>query len=157
VEGRWQTVLDGYVGNLLDKVLLARVQPMALDGGVLTLGGRLDALELRQIESCRKALETRLAEEFGTPLRVRFGADDSPPAGTTAAPIVGGIDIVEEGAAFDRADQLPAEDNLPVDDEPGLSLIETAARMFGGEIVPEPAEAGHASDAVPVPYDDHGS
>jgi DNA polymerase-3 subunit gamma/tau len=157
VEGRWQTVLDGYVGNLLDKVLLARVQPMALEGGVLTLGGRLDALELRQIESCRKALETRLTEEFRTTLRVRFGTDDSPPAGTTGGPIVAGIDTVDEGAAINGPDELPAEDHLPVDDESGLSLIETAVRMFGGEIVPEPAEAGHASDAVSVPYDDHGS
>jgi DNA polymerase-3 subunit gamma/tau len=162
VQGRWQAVLDGYVGNLLDKVLLARVAPIALDAGVLTLGGPLDALELRQIESCRKAIEARLAAEFGNPLLVRFGADERPPAETTEPPKEREVSASENlSPARDEAEpdwpELPPDDHaLAGDDDSSLLLVEAAARMFGGEIVPDAPEPGHASAASPVPYDDQG-
>jgi DNA polymerase-3 subunit gamma/tau len=155
VQGRWQSVVDGYVGNLLDKLLLARVHPAALGGGVLTLGGRLDALELRQIESCRKTLESRLGEEFGTVLRVRFEGDAGPPADSALPAAEGGVDRVGEDDEPNWA-EAPLDDDRLLSDESALSLVETAARMFGGEIVPDLPEAGSASTASAVPYDDHG-
>jgi hypothetical protein len=187
VQGRWQAVLDGYVGNLLDKIMLARLHPAALQDGVLTLGGRLDALELRKIESCRKGLETRLVGVFDFPLRVRFAGDDSRPP-EPVEPSVGGVTASaaspmltasppapmlmaapsgpvtaapseEFGGSSEPEwhDDVPTPDEyFPSDDEAELSLAETAARLFGGEIVADAPESGRKSRPASVPYDDHG-
>ena len=144
VEGRWPSIMDRFVGSLFGKVLLARVRPVALEDGLLTLGGRLDTLELKQVESCRQGVEHLLQEDFRLPLRVRFIADDrapveaalpDAPAPTTTA--VAGPREPWEGDEPEWPEPDVAALENDVDDEGELSLAETAARMFGGEIVPD--------------------
>jgi hypothetical protein len=76
VEGQWPSLVDHYVGSLFDKLLLAKVLPTAVSDGVVTLGGPLDAIELRQIDAARKSIEAQLSEAFETTVRVRFGTAD---------------------------------------------------------------------------------
>ncbi len=147
LQARWGSLVDRYVGNLFGKVLLSRVQPTDLQHGALTLGGRLDALELRQIEGCRHGVESLLLEDFGVPLQVRFIADDRAPtegAGDTSEP------PESEAAAAAPAAEDPVlapwetgdtewayPDPSEPDEDTELSLVEAAARLFGGEVVPD--------------------
>jgi hypothetical protein len=157
LEARWSAVVDRYVGSLLGKVHLSRVRPIALQDGVLTVGGRLDALELKQIEACRQGVERLLMEDFGVPLRVRFLADDSvapnPPIGVQGGPDLassapapatsaGGAgpqvapEVWETGEP-DWPDPEPELVDGGLDDDAGIPLVEAAARLFGAEVVPD--------------------
>lgn len=162
VEGSWPSLLDRYVGTLHEKLLLARVRPIALRDGVLTLGGTLDALELRQIESARKVLERLLAGAFGIPLLVQFVADEGP-ASDAAEPArlkpeagANAVRSTERDPAEGASASPEVEAPMLIEDEPVLSLAEAAARIFGADVVSDVGDVEGSPTGWPVPYDDHG-
>jgi hypothetical protein len=132
VEARWPALVDGLQGgSLADKLFLSQVRPTALEGGVVTLGGDVDLLELQRREaSCRRVVEAALAQDFGLPLRVRFGASPLPAEAPAAQPAP---------PAPARAAVPSWPDPTP---EPGLpSLDEYAAELFGGRLIVEDVDA----------------
>ena len=75
VQSRWQSLLERFQGSLLAKMQLGRLNPAALDSGVVTFEGKLDRLELQRLEAAsRTAIESLLSEEFAVDLRARFTA-----------------------------------------------------------------------------------
>jgi hypothetical protein len=147
-------MVDRFAGSLFGKVLLSRVRPLDVHDGVVTIGGRMDALELKQIEACRKGIEGLLHEDFGVPLQVKFVADDressAPPTGANRSEVPAPAATGGGGPA--AANDLPPawepvepewpelEPEAPdraLDDDTELPLVEAAARMFGAEVVPD--------------------
>jgi len=106
LQGRWEALLDRYPGNLLEKMLLHKVQPIALDDGLATFGGKLDPREIAKLDAeSRRKVEHYLETDFGYPLRVRF----------------------IEGS------EVPLADSQEAPAPP--SLVDYAATLFGGEVV----------------------
>jgi DNA polymerase III subunit gamma/tau len=99
VEARWPAIVERFQGNVFAKVLLVRLAPSQLDGGRITFSGRLDALDLRRLEeTCRRPLESMLAEELGVDLAVGFVAAEGPAPQSLedyASGLFGGQIIVE--------------------------------------------------------------
>ncbi len=161
VEGHWASIVDRFTGSLFGKMMLSRVRPIGLQDGVLTVGGKMDALELKQIELCRNGVERLLLEDVGVSLQVRFVADDRvstisaptdlpevapvsrqetaaiPGRSTVAAPSGPAGESDLESAESGEPDWPDLEPGAELDDDTELSLAEAAARLFGAEVVPD--------------------
>lgn len=72
VQAHWPGIVDRFGSNLFSKVLLGKVAPVRLEAGVLTIAGRLDALDVRKLEAECATLEALLGEQLESELRVRF-------------------------------------------------------------------------------------
>ena len=77
VQAHWPGVIDRFGSNLFAKVLLGKVAPVRLESGLLTIAGRLDALDMRKLEGERAALEAVLGDQVGSELRVRFETQEA--------------------------------------------------------------------------------
>jgi hypothetical protein len=125
LEARWPAILDGLGGSLLDKMFLSQVIPTGLDAGVVALGGGVDPLELQRREaSCRRIMESALAQEFGFEIKVRFAATSSPrqpePTDADASSLAQYAESLFGGRLV--AESIETDSNTPGVDHEGLNV-----------------------------------